>query len=85
MAASLIDLGDRYRLIVSQVDVVPTDAPLPKLPVARAMWLPQPDLKRAAAAWIFAGGAHHTSFAYSLTADHLRDFAEIAGIEFVIN
>jgi L-arabinose isomerase len=84
VAASLIDLGDRYRLIVSQVDVVPTDAPLPKLPVARAMWLPQPDLKRAAAAWIFAGGAHHTSFAYSITSDHLRDFAEMAGIECVV-
>ena len=48
------------------------------------MWLPQPDLKRAAAAWIFAGGAHHTSFAYSITSDHLRDFAEMAGIECVV-
>ena len=84
VAASLVDMGDRFRLIVNQVDVVPTDAPLPKLPVARAMWLPQPDLKRAAAAWIFAGGAHHTSFSYSLTADHLRDFAEMCGIEFVL-
>jgi L-arabinose isomerase len=83
VAASLIDLGDRYRLIVSQVDVVPTEHPLPKLPVARALWAPQPDLKRAAAAWIYAGGAHHTSFSYSLTQDHLRDFADMAGIEYV--
>ncbi|HEX7555866.1 MAG TPA: L-arabinose isomerase, partial [Leptolinea sp.] len=75
--------GDRFRLIVSQVDVIPTEKPLPKLPVARAFWKPQPDLKRAAAAWIYAGGAHHTSFSYSLTQDHLRDFAEIAGIEYV--
>lgn len=84
VAASLVDLGNRFRLIVNQVDVVPTDAPLPKLPVARAMWLPQPDLKRAAAAWIYAGGAHHTSFAYSVTTNILQDFAEMAGIEFVL-
>ncbi|BCY19567.1 L-arabinose isomerase (plasmid) [Leptolinea sp. HRD-7] len=83
VAASLIDLGDRFRLIVTQVDVVPTEQPLPKLPVARALWNPQPDLKRAAAAWIYAGGAHHTSFSYSLTQDHLRDFADMAGIEYV--
>ncbi|HEX7556650.1 MAG TPA: L-arabinose isomerase, partial [Leptolinea sp.] len=83
VAASLIDLGDRFRLIVSQVDVVPTEQPLPKLPVARALWTPQPDLKRAAAAWIYAGGAHHTSFSYSLTQEHLRDYAEIVGIEYV--
>jgi L-arabinose isomerase len=83
VCASLVDLGGRFRLIVNQVDVVPTDAPLPKLPVARAMWLPQPDLKRAAAAWIYAGGAHHTSFSYSVNQDYLRDFAEMAGIEYV--
>ncbi len=83
VAASLIDLGDRFRLIVTQVDVVPTEHDLPKLPVARALWAPQPDLKRAAAAWIYAGGAHHTSFSYSLTQDHLRDYADMAGIEYV--
>ncbi len=83
VAASLIDLGDRFRLIVTQVDVVKTEHALPKLPVARALWAPQPDLKRAAAAWIYAGGAHHTSFSYSLTQDHLRDYADMAGIEYV--
>ncbi len=83
VAASLIDLGDHFRLIVSQVDVVPTEKPLPKLPVAHALWKPQPDLKRAAAAWIYAGGAHHTSFSFSLTQEYLRDFADIAGIEYV--
>jgi L-arabinose isomerase len=66
------------------VDVVPTDEPLPKLPVARALWLPRPNLKVAAATWIFAGGAHHTGFSYSVTAEHLRDFAEMAGIEFLL-
>ncbi|NLF51921.1 MAG: L-arabinose isomerase, partial [Leptolinea sp.] len=83
VAASLVDLGNRFRLIVSQVDVVPTEQPLPKLPVARALWTPQPDLKRAAAAWIYAGGAHHTSFSFALTQDYLRDYAEMAGIEYV--
>jgi L-arabinose isomerase len=66
------------------VDVVPTDAPLPKLPVARALWLPRPNLKVAAAAWIYAGGAHHTSFSYSVTGEHLRDFADMAAVEFLL-
>jgi L-arabinose isomerase len=81
VCASLIDMGQRFRLLVSRVDVVPTEAPLPKLPVARALWLPRPDLKTAAAAWIYAGGAHHTSFSYAVTPEHLQDFAEMAGIE----
>ncbi len=81
VAASLIDMGSRFRLIVNQVDVVPTDEPLPKLPVARALWLPQPDLKTAAHAWILAGGAHHTSFSFDVTSQQLEDFAEMAGIE----
>ena len=82
--ASIMDMGQRYRMVVNIVDVVPTDEPLPKLPVARALWLPRPNLKTAASAWIYAGGAHHTGFSYSVTADHLRDFAEIAGIEFLL-
>jgi L-arabinose isomerase len=82
--ASLVDMGNRFRMIVNEVDSVPTDAPLPKLPVARALWLPQPDLKTAAAAWILAGGAHHTGFSLDLTVEHLEDFAEMAGIEFLL-
>jgi L-arabinose isomerase len=82
--ASMIDLGSRYRLIVNTVETVPTDAPLPKLPVARAMWIPQPNLKVAAAAWILAGGAHHTGFSLSLTPEHMEDFAEIAGVEYLL-
>lgn len=82
--ASIIDLGRRFRLIVNEVDVVPPDEPLPKLPVARALWVPHPDLKTAAAAWILAGGAHHTGFSQSVTAEHLEDFAEMAGIEFLL-
>jgi L-arabinose isomerase len=84
IGASIMDLGRRFRIVANVVDVVPTDAPLPKLPVARALWLPHPNLKVAAAAWIYAGGAHHTSFSYSVTAEQLRDFAEMAGVEFLL-
>lgn len=79
--AAVMEMGNRLRMVVNAVDVVPTDAPLPKLPVARALWLPQPDLKTAAATWILAGGAHHTGFSLALTAEHLEDFAEMAGME----
>jgi L-arabinose isomerase len=78
---TLIDMGNRFRMVVNEVEVVPPDEELPKLPVARAVWLPRPDLKTAAAAWILAGGAHHTGFSQALTAAHIEDFAEIAGIE----
>lgn len=82
--ASIMDMGNRFRMVVNQVDVTPTDQPLPKLPVARALWVPQPDLKTAATAWIYAGGAHHTGFSLALTAEHLEDFAAMAGIEFLL-
>jgi L-arabinose isomerase len=74
-------MGNRFRLILNEVDVVTPEHPLPKLPVARALWVPKPNLRIAAAAWIYAGGAHHTSFSQALTSEHLADFAEIAGIE----
>ena len=79
--ASLIDMGNRFRLIVNEVDVVAPEQDLPNLPVARAVWSPLPDLQTAAAAWIYAGGAHHTAFSKALTGAHLYDFAEIAGLE----
>jgi L-arabinose isomerase len=82
--ASLVDLGNRFRLIVNAVDVVAPDAPLPKLPVARAVWVPRPSLKVAAAAWIHSGGAHHTAFSQALSPEHLEDYAEMAGIELVL-
>lgn len=81
--ASLVDLGNRFRLIINEVDVVSPDADLPKLPVARVVWAPRPNLKTAAAAWIYAGGAHHTGFSQAVTAEHMQDFAEMAGIEVV--
>jgi L-arabinose isomerase len=82
--ASLIDMGNRFRMIVNEVDVVQPDAPLPKLPVARVVWVPRPSLKIAAAAWIHAGGAHHTVFSQCLTAQHLEDFCDIAGLEYLL-
>ena len=82
--ASVIDVGGRFRLVVNEVDVIPTDAPLPKLPVARALWLPRPDLDVAATGWILAGGAHHTGLSQALTTEHLEDFAEMNGVELVV-
>jgi len=83
IVASIVDMGNRFRMIINEVEVVAPDQPLPKLPVARAVWLPKPNLRVAAAAWIYAGGAHHTGFSQALTVEHMRDFAEIAGIEFL--
>ena len=82
--ASLIDMGNRFRLIVNEVTVVPPDKPLPRLPVARAMWVPKPNLPVGAAAWILAGGAHHTGFSQAITAEYLEDFAEMADIEYLL-
>jgi L-arabinose isomerase len=82
--ASIIDLGNRFRMIVNEVDVVSPDAPLPNLPVARVVWVPRPDLQVGAAAWILSGGAHHTSFSQSVTAQQLEDFADIAGMEYLL-
>jgi len=82
--ASVVDLGNRFRLIVNEVQVVKPQKPLPKLPVARAVWECRPDFKTACAAWIYAGGAHHTGFSYAVTTEHMEDLAEIAGLELVV-
>jgi L-arabinose isomerase len=82
--ASIIDLGNRFRLVVNEVDAIKPPEPLPKLPVARAIWKCRPDFKTACAAWIHAGGAHHTGFSYAVTTEHMEDFAEIAGVELAI-
>jgi L-arabinose isomerase len=82
--ASIMDMGNRFRMVVNEVEVVPTEAPLPRLPVARALWVPKPNLKVAAAAWIYAGGAHHTGFSQAVTSEHLQDFADMADMEFLL-
>src|SRR5574338_84256 len=81
--ASMIDMGDRFRLLVNEVNAVKPPHDLPKLPVARVLWKPLPDMQTACAAWILAGGAHHTCYSQNLTGEHLEDFAEMAQIEFV--
>ena len=83
IATSLIDLGDRFRLIINDVDCKKTEKEMPKLPVATAFWTPQPDLATGAEAWILAGGAHHTAFSYDITAEQMGDGAEAMGIEAV--
>lgn len=82
--ATILDMGDRFRMVANRVDVVKPDQPLAKLPVARVVWIPRPDLRTAAGAWILAGGAHHTGFSQSVTADQLEDFAEMANVEFLL-
>ncbi|MDN5216701.1 L-arabinose isomerase [Fulvivirgaceae bacterium BMA12] len=81
--ASVIDLGNRFRLLVNDVVAISPEKDLPELPVARVMWKPLPDLKSAATAWILAGGAHHTCYSQNLTTEYLEDFSDMAGIEFV--
>ena len=81
--ASIVDMGQRFRLLVNEVEAVAPEHPLPKLPVARALWRPLPDMRTGCAAWILAGGAHHTCYSQNLTTEHLQDFAEMAGIELV--
>jgi len=81
--ASLIDLGNRFRLLINEVQAVEPQNDLPKLPVARVLWKPYPDMKTGCAAWIYAGGAHHTAYSQNLTAEHLQDFADMAGLEFI--
>lgn len=83
IATSLIDLGDRFRLIINDVNCKKTEKPMPKLPVATAFWTPEPDLMTGAEAWILAGGAHHTAFSYDLTAEQMGDWAACMGIEAV--
>jgi L-arabinose isomerase len=79
--ASVVDMGNRFRLIVNRVNIVRPEHPLPKLPVARAVWIPEPNLKVGATAWILAGGAHHTALSRALTPAHLENFADMAGME----
>ena len=80
---SILDMGSRFRLLVNEVEAVVPEQNMPKLPVARVLWDPKPNLRTAAAAWIYAGGAHHTVFSQNLTTEYIRDFADMAGVELV--
>ena len=79
--ATLIDMGGRMRLIVAELDVMRPEEPMPRLPVARAVWVPRPDFRRGAQAWIEAGGAHHAAFSHAVTSGELADLAGMAGLE----
>jgi len=81
--ASIVDMGNRFRLLVNEVEAVTPQHDLPKLPVARVLWKPHPDMYTGCAAWLYAGGAHHTCYSQNLSTEHLEDFAEMAGIEYV--
>jgi L-arabinose isomerase len=82
--ASVVDMGNRFRLLVNEVEAVSPEQALPKLPVARVLWKPYPDMQTGCAAWIYAGGAHHTCYSQNLTSQHMEDFASMAGIEFIL-
>ena len=82
--ASIVDMGNRFRLLVNDVTAVTPKFDLPKLPVARVLWKPHPSMHEALTAWIYAGGAHHTCYSQNITSEYLQDFAEMAGIEFIL-
>ena len=84
LVVALLDLGDRFRLVANDVEVVPPEEKLPRLPVARAIWRPKPSFATAAEAWLEAGGLHHTTFTQALTVEAISDLAEIAGVELVV-
>ena len=83
IATSLSDLGNRFRLIINDVECKKVERPMPKLPVATNFWTPKPDMYTGAEAWILAGGSHHTAFTYDLTAEQMGDWAAAMGIEAV--
>jgi L-arabinose isomerase len=84
VVVALLDLGNRFRLVANEVEVVPPEEELPRLPVARAIWRPKPNFATAAEGWLEAGGPHHTSFTQALTVEAISDLAEIAGVEIVV-
>ena len=83
VTATVVDMGGRFRLIVNEVRCIESK-PLPKLPVASALWIPKPNFEVGAGAWIMAGGTHHSCFSYDLTPEYWEDYAEIADIEMLL-
>ena len=81
---SLIDMGNRFRLLVNEVEAVEVIESLPKLPVARALWKPRPNLQTGCAAWLLAGGAHHTAYSQNLTTEQIEDLADLFDVELVV-
>jgi L-arabinose isomerase len=84
IVAALMDMGDRFRILVNEIDIVEPDVPLAKLPVGRAVWKPRPDMTTEAEAWLMAGGSHHSVLSRAVTTEVIADFAEMAGSEFLL-
>ena len=84
IATSLVDMGNRFRLIIQDVDCKKVERPMPLLPTGTLFWEPRPNLRVGTTAWIYAGGAHHTAMSFDLSADQMADWAELMGIEPVI-
>jgi L-arabinose isomerase len=84
IVAALMDMGDRFRILVNEIDLVSPPRPMPRLPVGRAVWKPRPDFSTATEAWLEAGGSHHTVLSKAVGTDVLADFAEMAGVEFLV-
>jgi L-arabinose isomerase len=84
MVVGLVDLGERFRLVANEIEVVPPSEPLPRLPVARAVWRPAPDLPTSAEAWLTAGGPHHTVLSRAVGVEELSDLAEMTGTELLV-
>ena len=82
--ATLIDLGDRFRMIVNEIETIKIENDMPRLPVARALWRPEPSLEGAAEAWILSGGTHHSVYTSALNTEYFRDWAEMMNIEFIL-
>ena len=81
--ASLVEFGDRFRLVVNEVTTIDPPHQMPKLPVAQAMWIPQPDFTTGLEGWLWAGGAHHTGYSTQIGSVHLQIYADLLGIEYV--
>ena len=79
-----MDMGDRFRIVATEIDLVPPEKPMGKLPVGRAVWEPRPNLAVAAETWLMAGGSHHTVLTRAIGAEAIADFAEMAGVEFLL-
>ena len=82
---SIMDMGNRFRFVLNEVEAVKSPADLPKLPVARVVWDPKPSLEVAAASWIYAGGAHHAGYSQAITREHIADYASMAGVELLMH
>jgi L-arabinose isomerase len=84
IVAALMDMGDRFRILVNEIDLVRPPQPMPKLPVGRAVWKPRPDFATATEAWLMAGGSHHTVLSKALGTEVIADFAEMTGLELLV-